>query len=482
MVNNNFSFELEIIEKDIKSSWERIMDYLRRDLAYIWTDEVKKKFHEMIQDDNKILFILNELHKYHSLDEENYKKEISDVKKFISHLEKIESKENYVKLIHRDVLNVIYDIERLKLKDINAEYLNLKKEVDKFDFNKLLRINEKEWIKTKKQVTELVRLIRNEAPLLVLKNNALFNKKKILLSEIKKRSRMIFKRPFYKNIYKKLSKLNIDYIKLLNSNEINTLLKKKFEKCTRIAILHAIRDFYYPQKSREEGRSSYSILLKAYKDNNVLDVEELINGIHMTTTKDGEADFTNKAPIGGNEYDSTNLSVLFGVLYYLTKGMDKNVRKRLYEPYEKLLNQYINGKKDSFISRDIEGSTFLYCACVNENKILELLNKLARTVYYYEFLLNEKPKKEIRYWYSKKKREEGRPSEAEQNITGLHYVLKGIQGVLIILSHQLKLVIQKINYPYLYKFYGEYYKTRNFNQERLLRRSAKKIPEDELRF
>ncbi|HLC61304.1 MAG TPA: hypothetical protein VJJ52_07820 [Candidatus Nanoarchaeia archaeon] len=104
-----------ILEADVISIWKDVLKYVRRDLAYIWTDEVKRDFKAMESDVEKILAILEKLNSHYQYnDRAGYNKEIEDINNLILKLEHIEASTECIKGIHQDLKKVIRDVERIK--------------------------------------------------------------------------------------------------------------------------------------------------------------------------------------------------------------------------------------------------------------------------------------------------------------------------------------------------------------------------------
>lgn len=114
MAIDDYSRELSAEEERIKKLWKRVIKYIRKDLAYIWTDEVKRDFEGLEAESERILVILRRFHNHYSSDNKKYKKEISDVHDLIAHLEKATTPNKWIRQIHDDVIRVIADIESEK--------------------------------------------------------------------------------------------------------------------------------------------------------------------------------------------------------------------------------------------------------------------------------------------------------------------------------------------------------------------------------
>ena len=95
--------ELSEHEAKLKAYWIDVVKHIRRDLAYIWTDEVKRDFQGIKKESGQIALILQKLHRHYKTDKEIYSKEISDVRSLIYHLNRIEAKSDWVKIIYREL-------------------------------------------------------------------------------------------------------------------------------------------------------------------------------------------------------------------------------------------------------------------------------------------------------------------------------------------------------------------------------------------
>lgn len=101
-------------ETKLKEYWADVVKHIRRDLAYIWTDEVKRDFQSIKKESGQIALILQKLHRHYKIDKEIYSKEISDIRSLIHHLNRIEAKSDWVKIIYKDLLRVIYRYRKRK--------------------------------------------------------------------------------------------------------------------------------------------------------------------------------------------------------------------------------------------------------------------------------------------------------------------------------------------------------------------------------
>ncbi len=94
--------------------WIDVSNYLRKDLANVWSDEVKRDFEGIKKETQRIAFILERLHNHYRTDKERYHKEISDIINFLSHLKKVKATPKWIKQIHDDLQQIINDIEEEK--------------------------------------------------------------------------------------------------------------------------------------------------------------------------------------------------------------------------------------------------------------------------------------------------------------------------------------------------------------------------------
>ena len=113
---------LSVHEVKIKEYWADIIKNIRRDLAYIWTDEVKRDFGGIREVLGQIAFILRILHAHYKTDAEKYNKEISDLKNLIHRIGKVEAKGDWVRTMYKDLLRVIVDLEQEKIEFRKLDY------------------------------------------------------------------------------------------------------------------------------------------------------------------------------------------------------------------------------------------------------------------------------------------------------------------------------------------------------------------------
>lgn len=102
-------------EKILQSYWADVVEHIKKDLAYIWTDEVKRDFESIKKEVGRIAFVLRRLHTHYKTNKEKYNKEISDIRNLLRHLNKIQAKAEYIKQIQMDLQQIIADIEEEKI-------------------------------------------------------------------------------------------------------------------------------------------------------------------------------------------------------------------------------------------------------------------------------------------------------------------------------------------------------------------------------
>lgn len=112
MAKDDWIRKLQYEEKLIEKYWKDVTKHIKRDIAYIWADEVREDFNKIKLESGRIAFILRKLHSYYKIDPAVYKKEIADIKNLIHHLDRIEAKAKWVKLIYMDLNKIISDAER----------------------------------------------------------------------------------------------------------------------------------------------------------------------------------------------------------------------------------------------------------------------------------------------------------------------------------------------------------------------------------
>jgi len=98
-------------ERKIKKLWKDILKFLDTDLAYIWSDEVKRNFEQIKDEAEKVAFILKKIHSHYESDISRYHVEIFHIKLLISHLKTLKSDKRWIKKVHGDIVNVVKDIE-----------------------------------------------------------------------------------------------------------------------------------------------------------------------------------------------------------------------------------------------------------------------------------------------------------------------------------------------------------------------------------
>ena len=112
---------LSIEEQLLKKSWNDVLNQIREDLAYIWLEDVRKDFNELKEESSRIALILNKLAKKNK----ESSQKVKDIRILLRHLNRIQSKESWVKKIHGDVLRVIRDVEAEKAAISRREFLKI---------------------------------------------------------------------------------------------------------------------------------------------------------------------------------------------------------------------------------------------------------------------------------------------------------------------------------------------------------------------
>ncbi len=93
----------------LKSYWSDILERIRSDIAYIWTNEVMEDFEGIREEARKVESILKKIKK--TMPPESYSKEISDIENLLSLLKKVKAREKWLKNVRDDLVQVIEDIE-----------------------------------------------------------------------------------------------------------------------------------------------------------------------------------------------------------------------------------------------------------------------------------------------------------------------------------------------------------------------------------
>jgi len=127
--------ELSKVEDRIKSSWNEISQYIKRDRAYIWSADVKKSFKKIKKDVKRIEFILTKLYEHYGTNQEEYEKEIKDIKNFLSDIKKLDSSSERILKIKMDLERIIIDIEGEKTRQF-GNIQEIRSRLFRKDYNK----------------------------------------------------------------------------------------------------------------------------------------------------------------------------------------------------------------------------------------------------------------------------------------------------------------------------------------------------------
>jgi len=120
-------------EEKIKKLWKRVIRHIRKDLANVWTDEIREDFAKIKIESGRIAFVFRKLHSHYKSNPDLYQKEADDVKNLINHLNKIDTKSEWVNQIHLDLSRIILDIEReiRGVKRVGFDYSPFKRSIKK---------------------------------------------------------------------------------------------------------------------------------------------------------------------------------------------------------------------------------------------------------------------------------------------------------------------------------------------------------------
>lgn len=101
-------------EERLELYWNEILNYLRRDLAYIWTDEVKADLKKIEDEDKKLAFIFKRLNSHYKRDQLQYKEERKHLRNLIWEINRLYTKGQklrWMRRINSEIQNIIKDVE-----------------------------------------------------------------------------------------------------------------------------------------------------------------------------------------------------------------------------------------------------------------------------------------------------------------------------------------------------------------------------------
>ena len=133
MVNNQELNEIVLEEKKLIKNWSQVMVYLREDLKYILTDEVKSEFSKIENEAGRIGFLLLKLYHLNKNKRTYYEPEysfylekkielaIAAVRDLIDGLNKSKAKQAWVESINNDIKEIISNVEEISSLEPSAE-------------------------------------------------------------------------------------------------------------------------------------------------------------------------------------------------------------------------------------------------------------------------------------------------------------------------------------------------------------------------
>ncbi|MBS3109300.1 N-acetylmuramoyl-L-alanine amidase [Candidatus Woesearchaeota archaeon] len=111
MVSKNPPVPQPSAQESLQAAWDDAKEWINRDLAYVWKDEVKQDYKKIESATSRIAFIFRRLKAHHLVNRQEYTKELHDLKKLLSELNNIEPKQKWVDKIDADIMQIIDDLE-----------------------------------------------------------------------------------------------------------------------------------------------------------------------------------------------------------------------------------------------------------------------------------------------------------------------------------------------------------------------------------
>lgn len=108
-----FSDELRGSEHRLNLYWNEIAQFLKLDLAYVWTDKVRFKFKFIRGETKKLAFILRKIHSYYRTSPDKYKLELYHIKSLLWEIDRLysnEGKATAVKKIYQELKDLMGDV------------------------------------------------------------------------------------------------------------------------------------------------------------------------------------------------------------------------------------------------------------------------------------------------------------------------------------------------------------------------------------
>jgi hypothetical protein len=106
--------ELAYEESGLKSHWIDILRYIKRDLAYIWSDDVKRDLASIRGELEKIKYILKKLSSYYKKDK-TFMQEHYNITALINYLDQVEASKKWVRGAYKGLRGVIKFIDKGKI-------------------------------------------------------------------------------------------------------------------------------------------------------------------------------------------------------------------------------------------------------------------------------------------------------------------------------------------------------------------------------
>ena len=131
-------------EERLKELWQKILIYIKRDIAYVYTDIVRRELSEIKEEVKRIEDFLKTLrYRAYTNDKKRFEIEIEHLELLLKYIENLDKTKpnDFIRQVHTELMQVISDLEREKAEGRNVHVWERKKLLEEWGFQLGVHIN-----------------------------------------------------------------------------------------------------------------------------------------------------------------------------------------------------------------------------------------------------------------------------------------------------------------------------------------------------